>query len=139
LLRKKFALAVAGLGIMGSLLVGGSATAASSAEVVRTTDGETAVLVELLGAGGNAAPENCRSLTSPGGARLSLCSTFAHNQDGTVAGFYRLTVVGETFAQIRVNGGVQNIASRPDARGIFDGATSVSFRACNSVNCGAWG
>lgn len=128
----------AGLGIMGSLLVGGSATAAS-------TDGTRALsawpkFVAQLGTSGNAPAENCRTLTSPGGARMSLCSAFSPNGDGTVSGYYRATVYGETFAQIRWDGGAAvAITTRPDTRGIFTGVTSVHFRACNSVNCGDWG
>ncbi|MCC8249782.1 hypothetical protein [Saccharothrix luteola] len=140
MLRKKIAVLVAGLGIMGSVLVGGSATAASSADQNQSVGADGWLLVQLAGSGGNAPPENCRALTSPGGARLSLCSAYGPNGDGTVSGYYRLTVSGETFAQIRVNGGVvRSIITRPDARGIFDSVTSVSIRACNSVDCGAWG
>ncbi|XVS61757.1 hypothetical protein ACQPYE_26090 [Actinosynnema sp. CA-299493] len=131
---------VAVLGVMGSLMVGGSATAAPA-------DGTTKIisswpdLVHQLGTTGNAPPENCRELTSTGGARMSLCSAFSPDWTGpTVSGYYRGTVYGETFAQIRVNGGTgQNVTTRPDTRGVFAGVTSVQFRACNSVNCGAWG
>ena len=140
MLRKKIALVVAGLGIAGSLLVGGSATAASSAGENQSIDVQAGYVVQLGGPNGNAPAENCRVLTSPSGARLSLCSAFGPNGDGTVSGYYRLTVTGETFAQIRVNGETpRNIISRPDARGIFHGVTSVSIRACNSGGCGEWG
>lgn len=138
MLRKKAAFAIAGLSIMGSLLVGGSATA-SSADAVKSIEAGPGTVIQL-GTSGNAPEENCRTLTSTGGARLSLCSAFAPHSDGTFSGYYRATVVGETFAQIRINGGpAQAITTRPDTRGVFVGVDSVQLRACNSVNCGAWG